>query len=307
MTEDAVIVGAHRKGDKLYVRYRLTGADSRYFLTTTDFADSWRKWHALFPLQEPESLPGLAVAIEPGERALPSVVYGPTALTHWADSPAWLWVEARESEVLKKALCPPGEIRNNEFGDYGFWTWDSKSVLIEHKTVADLLASLQNGRLNAQLYGMADQCDVPILLIEGFYSQDSHGKLTHAGRTHTISHWYAESYLLALQEAGVRIVQCVRSHLVAPTIWKLVEFYQHQEHRRLRTRPSAAAFAPTLTVQERVLASFPGVSKHRAAAVLAHFGSLGAALAAPPVEWQKIAGIGAGTASGVRAILDAQG
>ena len=149
-----------------------------------------------------------------------------------------------------------------QFGDYK-WEHGGVKFGIERKAKTDLLSSLTNGRINAQLRGMIDTYDVPILLIEGWI--EGHGKNVNVGKWKYQSGWnYSALFnlLLEFQMAGIFLTFSPYERETAKRIVSLYKWTSHDEHQSLSRNKliSIKEDAPMVTT----LATFPGIGHKRA-------------------------------------------
>ena len=98
-----------------------------------------------------------------------------------------------------------------DVGDLWATTDAGHILIIERKTTEDLLASIKDERLFTQAAAMAEIRDgirFPYLVVEGFISSDSQGKVI-TGRGVTGWNYNAvQGALLTVQELGIPIVYC---------------------------------------------------------------------------------------------------
>lgn len=93
--------------------------------------------------------------------------------------------------------------------DIGFTILDSADFLIadqdghtagiERKTYADLLASVADGRLSAQLGRLVETYTHPIIVLEGTYRLRADGKTTVGGRDTKFTHASWQAVLMDMQ------------------------------------------------------------------------------------------------------------
>ena len=64
------------------------------------------------------------------------------------------------------------------FGDFAWTSKEGHSIGVEYKTLGDLISSIRSGRLTGhQLPGMRAMYDYSILLVEGTWRHDEHGRV----------------------------------------------------------------------------------------------------------------------------------
>ncbi len=153
-------------------------------------------------------------------------------------------------------------------------------VAVERKTGADLVSSLADGRLFAQLARLARVGERPVLLLEDC-QPEVHRRLTGPQRRGLL--------VAAILQFGVSLLP---SEGPADTALLLAAFgRQHarrvsdgQQTRRIPRRPKPHA-------EERMLRSVPGIGPARARSLLERFGSLAAVLQAAPSALTAVPGI----------------
>jgi len=168
-------------------------------------------------------------------------------------------------------------------GDYLFYGKGNVRILVERKTVNDLLNSLREKRLQDQLRRMLTQPDtVPVLLIEGnLYCDDSFkiklkqfvkGKIKW--RT---TGWELSSiigHLLTFQEEGVRIVLSPNKKATVHILEHLESYYNKENHVSLSVRQRPLFGADSLRGEQVFfLQGLPGIGEKRAELILKVFGS----------------------------------
>jgi len=159
-------------------------------------------------------------------------------------------------------------------------------VLIERKTVPDLVQSIADGRLFRQLYAMCGESARPLLVIEGSTP------IPVAGLD-------AESLRGVLLSVAVGYrVPMLRTMSTQETAVCIARLAAHEERRLARD----AHRRPQATGPLAVLASIPGVGEERAAALLARFGSVRQIFNTPRAALEEVPGIGPETARAVEHI-----
>lgn len=182
--------------------------------------------------------------------------------------------------------CCRIEIRRMPVGDY---LVDGR-VLVERKTLPDLIASIKDGRLFRQALRLAEAKSWCVMVLEGA-SRD----IANTGMRRE-----------AIQGALVTIalyfgIPLLRSSGPNETARLLIyisrqgrAFSQGCPHRRGRLPRGKRR------VQIYILQGFPGIGPRRAARLLDRFGSLERILAAEVEELRGVAGIGVRVAQGIR-------
>ena len=173
-------------------------------------------------------------------------------------------------------------------GDYGFFPHGLK-VLIERKTIDDLLSSISSKRLVAQAHKTIEQSDVAILLIEGEYHRSLAGYVEHERKKEIVtSGWAWDSFtgiLLDLKWMGFIVHECYAGE--APReIARLVGSLCKDEHKwiRERERPNVISIDKQWRDTVWSLCAFDGVGTEWAESLLRRFGSYWNVVTAPVHE-----------------------
>jgi ERCC4-type nuclease len=166
-------------------------------------------------------------------------------------------------------------------------------VLVERKTVADLVASFGSGRLFDQAYALRGACRRPLLVVEG-------DEPWAAGRLdpETLQH------LLVTLLVGYGI-PLLRTSSLAETA-RILAVIAAREERRMAGRREPEP-APPARVAMDMLGAIPGVGDVRARRLVERFGSAGAVLSAGERDLRDVPGIGRGTARAIRDAGDGAG
>jgi Fanconi anemia group M protein len=161
-------------------------------------------------------------------------------------------------------------------------------VLVERKTVADFVISLEDGRLFRQAGALAQACERPLLVVEGEDPLDA-ARIDPEG---------LRGVLLTLL-VGFRIPM-LRTACVAETAESVARVARH-ETRRCGRRPHAE---PTKSRQALdVLASIPGVGDERARRLLDEFGSVRGVATASEEDLQRVERVGRVLARAIARVL----
>jgi ERCC4-type nuclease len=150
------------------------------------------------------------------------------------------------------------------------------AALVERKAVRDLHVSVIQGRFWRQVGRLSRTSKCPYLLVEGSDLDD--GPLRPAS---------VRGALLAVGELGVGVIRSASPADSALWLMLLAE----RAARPVRTKRVYAPERQTRT-GEAMLAAVPGISGVTARALIAHFGSTRAVLAATPDEWLSVRGVG---------------
>ena len=208
-----------------------------------------------------------------------------------ASPPVRVVVDDRErgcAAVLALAAMPEVacEFRRLDLGDYRV----DGCLLVERKTLTDLVASITDGRLFRQAYALATHEARPLLILEGTAAEIADcGMRREAiqGALVTVTVVWGVPVLRALDGA-----ESARLMLYAA--------------RQLRRAATGMVFRPgrrprgRKRAQLRVLLGLPGIGKTRAERLLDAFGTVEAVMTAGAKALTDVAGIGADTAAGIR-------
>jgi DNA excision repair protein ERCC-4/Fanconi anemia group M protein len=150
--------------------------------------------------------------------------------------------------------------------DYGdIWIDD---IVIERKTIPDLLGSIADNRLSNQAAKMRECCEYSYLLIEGFlgwYDEKIFG-----------TNWHFRSVqgaLLQVQELGVCIVHAADEYDLPATLAWLAK----RDRSKILT-VSPRKYGVPMTDGEKMLSALPGIGLERADKLLKEFGNVAAVL-----------------------------
>jgi Fanconi anemia group M protein len=150
-------------------------------------------------------------------------------------------------------------------------------ALVERKSVRDLHLAIIQGRFWPQIGRLSRTPLRPYLLIEGV-DLDA-GALSAAS---------VRGALLAVDELGIGVIRTAGPEDSA--LW--LKILAGRGHRRRRTTRSYAQRPAQAEAAEAMLAAVPGISTVTAEALLNHFGSVAAVIAAGPAEWLSVRGVG---------------
>ncbi|MCE9637677.1 MAG: nuclease [Planctomycetes bacterium] len=159
-------------------------------------------------------------------------------------------------------------------------------VLVERKTVADFVVSIEDGRLFRQMYAISHACHAPLLIVEG---EDALDAVRIAPRA-------LRGTMLTIL-TGYR-VPMLRTESVEETAEILVHLAEQEERRAARAaqptepRPARVALG--------VLAAVPGVGDHRARRLLQSLGSVKQVVAADDDTLLEVPDIGPATVRAIR-------
>lgn len=168
----------------------------------------------------------------------------------------------------------PGRL---DAGDFCFFPHSLK-VLIERKTVSDLLNSLKSARLVTQAHKLIEQSDASILLIEGLYSRSKRGYVEYEqGSTLIESGWSWDAFtgmMLDLKWMGLYVHECYHGE-AAREIARVVGSLCAEQHAwiRQRERPSVITVDPQYKAVVWAACAFGGVGPEWGDALVRDLGS----------------------------------
>lgn len=200
------------------------------------------------------------------------------------------------------------ERRGLEVGDYCFQTVENKMVLIERKSINDLLGSMSSGRLHRQVRNLLATDCIPMLLIEGYMGSDRHGKIK-AYRGRKVSSWpytTIQNFLISGQLNGLYIVQSSGTFCTAKVICSLYDYFQKKEHTSLierQVKVKSVSQTDTNSRQTALVAAIPGVGIKLARTLLKRFGSPRCIADATIDELCTVNGVGKKKAELIKEIL----
>lgn len=185
-----------------------------------------------------------------------------------------------------------------EYGDLQVLCDDGALLVIERKTPSDLLTSIADGRLLAQVAGCVELSQWTYLIIDGSFKRSASGNVI-VDEKETGWKWSAlQGALLTTQELGAQIIQTGADNFENTVIW-----LSKRNRSTLKVSPRRQAIFSTPT--EQVLASLPGIGEERAEKILAnHAGNLTWALCSLlDPDWQKQEGVGTKTKENLRQLF----
>jgi DNA excision repair protein ERCC-4 len=196
--------------------------------------------------------------------------------------PVKIIVDAHERQSgIAETLAELGaevEVAALPAGDYAV----GADTLVERKRVLDLHAAVLKGRLWPQLGKLRGACGFPYLLVEG--TDLDRGPLHHNAIRGVCLAVIDQG--IALLRSGYQRDSALWIHRLAVRCQQLAPAAERPTYAQ-RPRPK-----PGAETAEALLAAVPGISTSSARALLEHFGTVAAVVAADPGEWLKVPGIG---------------
>lgn len=204
-------------------------------------------------------------------------------------------VDDREmrSEVVRHLSLQAGvglTVRRLKVGDY----FVNGRVVIERKTLNDLILSIKDGRLFRQAGNLASVLEIPLMVIEGSYNElDGCGMRREA----------IQGALLSV--ALVFGVHVLESRDAADTATLIISAQRQSALTALRRLPRLGK-RPTSRrrLQCHILQGLPGIGPDRAEYLLRLYGSVAGVINAPAEELAAVPGIGRRTAEKIRSSVD---
>lgn len=218
-----------------------------------------------------------------------------------------LLLDSRVGSKELAAYLPPGsyqltyldagDVALLGFGPEGPMTYP---IVIERKTVYDLLNCFRDGRLNTQIQRMSGNYKQIYLVIEGRFriNKDNQHILVPMGRRWTeskITYGMIDNYLNTLvDEVHVKVKY---SHTLQETAWQVWDIYthcnteKHSSHLKLDTTWEINPFMPP-SFEKKVVAQLDGIGNEKADEIVKHFKSIHDMVNATEVVWREIPGIG---------------
>ena len=191
------------------------------------------------------------------------------------------YVDSREPEELRQALLQAGFLQKQlEYGDIQFSTSSDETVLIERKTIKQLLQDM-DGQLQKQCLGMTRNSPYPILMMEGQWVRTNRGTLLDTEMTWS-QVW---NQLQTLQDLGMRIQPTTGIQHSTQRICQLRAYYAKDKHSSIHRK---VAESSSITV----LSCIKGVDVARAKLLMEHFGNFQRLANASLEELQEVNGIG---------------
>lgn len=184
--------------------------------------------------------------------------------------------------------------------DYYITTTDQYKVLIERKTVSDLLSSIADGGLLSQCARMIAESEWSYLVVVGAMSESKSGNVCYYRGKWTETGWSysaVQGALLSVQELGVKVVH-------TGNFLPCIDRIANRGRGEIRVKPSRSAVFNSGA--EMILTSLPGIGQLKALDILSQFGNVSEALSVLTdlsKSAAKISGVGNMTKIKIRKIL----
>lgn len=194
-------------------------------------------------------------------------------------------LEKAENTIVTKAHLPLGDYLVND------------GLLIERKTLNDLVASIKSGRLFTQMFNLAHSGKKCALLLEGITIDLADSGMRREAIQGALIHITLQLEIAILRskdpEESAKIIRYVAQQLHQLNPKKVV--VKRYRPSRLKNKQKKQLY---------VLQGLPGVGFERAKALLNKFGSVENIVQATEKELQTVPGVGKNTARQIRWVLE---
>jgi len=218
-----------------------------------------------------------------------------------------IYVCVHEPTNIFENLLPLSIRQSLKFGDYNFLgliDGQQEQVSIERKEAGNLISSLNSGELAEQIQKMQAQARAKILLIEGFITATSAGRVRTKDMTHGITWAYLWDSILTFQmKYNLLLDFTPNDYFTAKRIKELYKYFQKETHLS-DTRTMQPTFPKDTPEPIKILSRFEGYGEETARKVLQKFGTLRTYFSASLKERETISGIGPIKAEEIDKILD---
>lgn len=210
----------------------------------------------------------------------------------------------------------PIKLRTVTHMDYGDGWWFGKGpdgpcpIGFERKTIGDLVACIQNGRLSGhQLIGLVNNYSYRYIIVEGKLNIHKSGDL-YLSKHRRVPARDIFNYLNTLQQI-CRVDWIHTNNLQATANWILYTYRwwqkdwdKHHAHKQFFHSPPPKVFLFRPTFLTRVLKEFKGVSWERAQALAARFQTLRNLCNATVEDLKEVDGVGSTIAASIISEID---
>lgn len=228
-----------------------------------------------------------------------------------ADRDIIVLVDTREPENAAERLCAFGITALTtrlDAGDYAFFS-HGLTVLIERKTISNLLSSMSDKQLVGQAHKLVEQSDISFLLREGAFRRSPGGAVSYYSPRDpraesdgwVTSGWGWDSFqgiMIDLQLMGIRLADAPVLGDYPTEIARLVINLSKEEHRWIkeRQRPDITVIDSQYKNALWSLCAFKGIGPETAENLLHGFGSVYGIVNASVEELKSLKGVGPKTA-----------
>lgn len=213
-------------------------------------------------------------------------------------------IDDREPKNLIERLDRSAFVARLEYGDIKIWGFNGLQILIERKTVSDLLSSMSSRRIYRQIRGLIQEADVPILLIEGFMSSYGSGKVRYRNGESGWRWVSIQNILLSFQLHGLKVIYSTNQDMTVRMLRSLESYFRKPDHSVLDTPPE-----PLFTIGEpatrkvKMLMCLPGIGEEMAGRLLDRFDTIEGIVSANKEEIEEVYGIGEKTADKILQVV----
>lgn len=217
-----------------------------------------------------------------------------------------LIVSSTEPEMIK-SIADEVSTEPEDFGVDFLWRGHDDTVWgVQRKTVADLLSSLFDGRIQKEL-GQMGNVDHPILIIEGTIRQTTDGVLIQDyGPEMTVGQW--RSLILSIDTLfGVRVYTVATVTETLDLVKSFVDWSMKEEHTSLLRRPTVKSpwgSASNMDFMVFLLQSIPRVGFKTAQAVVKALNGSPYRMRVTRDDLLDIEGVGPATADAIIAAVE---
>jgi len=195
----------------------------------------------------------------------------------------------REKDVIQY-LKSMGAIVNEIKLEVGDFICSESRIAVERKTHSDFVSSIIDGRIFEQAKVLKENFERPVILVEGYSNRKISGNALKAALASLIV------------DFGISLLNTRNPYDTARTVYWIAKKEQEENRKevgfKVKKKPKELRF-----LQERIVASIPGVSTILSKRLLEHFGSVEKVFSAKEEELKKVKGIGEKLASKIRKVL----
>ena len=195
----------------------------------------------------------------------------------------------REKDVIQH-LKSMGAIVNELNLEVGDFICSENRIAIERKTHSDFISSIIDGRIFEQAKLLKENFERPAILIEGYSNREINENALKAA--------IASLFV----DFGISLISTRNPYDTARTIYWIAKKEQEENRKevgfKVKKKPKDLKL-----LQERIVASIPGVSNILSKRLLEHFGSVEKVFSAKEEDLIKIKGIGKKLATKLRKVL----
>jgi ERCC4-type nuclease len=199
-----------------------------------------------------------------------------------------IFVDYREEKIaslLEKMGCKI-VIMNLPIGDFVI-----NDIGVERKSFEDFISSIIDGRIFEQAESLSSSYKKPIIIIEGFgVIEIIHENSFYATLAYLVSHFNVTILRTKNEEETAKMIY-----------WIARKEFENRGNVGYKVKEKKVSVQ---TIQERILAAFPGISTVLSKRILKKFGSLKKFFNASEKELTEVDGIGEKTAKRIRKIIE---